>query len=369
MMLSTMSIFALGIMFLAIIGCDDTQTMIKPVINAVADNTTKPATSGKIKHLEKADEVKPIAEQPEIGLLDRIPPPVTDFFIPADQMSAEPDKNPDDFVGRVYAPSFGRSETKAQPIIGVTVTIMTGSRAEESVTTEKGGYYLFQDVEEDELHLLVEKEHFEPKGVIVHRFRPTKLANGAVPNYRGDIQRHPGNILIGQQWPDEVRFMLEGTLLPHDLLYVDGGVPPEGEGVLYGYYSHGVVVIYGHHYDWQGFILNLLGTFAHEIAHAHQHAMVSVDGSAQIDDWVNTPEGLAYIGAREKDLEKIGKTELDFASERNHSGRNMLLENAAEICSFYWCFNRWGWVRPLDYGNLKVKAPNRYKWAEQWLKK
>ena len=85
----------------------------------------------------------------------------------------------------------------------------------------------------------------------MHRSRPTILANGDVPNYTRDPQQHPGNILIGHQWPDEVRFILEETLMVHDLLYVEGGRLPKGTD-LGGFYSLGVVVIYSYQYKVAG---------------------------------------------------------------------------------------------------------------------
>jgi len=270
--------------------------------------------------------------------LDTIPPPITDFFIPVNQRSIEPVRNPGDFIGRVFAPKpeDWKTRPEAQPITGVTVTIASGPRVGESVATNPSGYYRFQNVIADELHLRVEKEYFEPKEVIVHRSRPTILANGDVPNYTKDLQQHPGNILIGQRWPDEVRFILEETLVVHDLLYVEGSRPPEGKE-LGGFYSLGVVVLYSYQYaDWKDEV-GLLGTFAHEIAHAHQHATVSVDGSAwEIHGWIDTPEGRKYEEARRKDWEQVGKSRLDNIYGRGDGGGVALTETAAETCAHYW---------------------------------
>ena len=299
--------------------------------------------------------------------LDTIPSPISDSFIPVSQRGVEPIRNPGDFIGRVFAPKPEDWETRpeAQPITGVTVTIASGPRAGESVATNPSGYYRFQNVTEDELHLRVEKEHFEPKEVIVHRSGPTILANGDVPNYTRDPQQHPGNILIGHRWPDEVRFILEETLVVHDLLYVEGGRLPKGTD-LGGFYSLGVVVIYSYQYaDWKDEV-GLLGTFAHEIAHAHQHATVSVDGSAwEIHGWTDTPEGRSYVEARRKDWAQVGKSPLDNIYGRSDGGGVALTETAAETCAHYWSVDRWG--GRTAYGLLEVEAPNRYKWAEKWV--
>ena len=112
--------------------------------------------------------------------------------------------------------------------------------------------------------------------------------------------------------------------------------------------------------------MGLLGTFAHEIAHAHQHATVSVDGSTRvIHGWKDTPEGRAYEEARRKDWEQVGKSPLDATYGRGTGGGVALTETAAETCAHYWSVERWG--GRTAYGLLEVEAPNRYKWAEKWV--
>ena len=303
-------------------------------------------------------------------LFDRIPSPITDFFIPAQQISAGPPtkRSARDFIGRIYAPKpeDWKVRSDARPITGVTVTIKSGSRAGESVITNNSGYYRFPNVRGDELHLRVEKEHFEPKEVIVHRSHPTILANGDVPNYPEDVQQSPGSILIGQRWPAEVRFILEETLVVHDLLYAEGGAPPVGENIG-AFYSRGVSVNYSHQFAQRQGSVRLV-TFAHEIAHGHQHALVSVDGSAWgIHDWNNTPEGIAYKEARGKDWNEVGKAQLDYDRMGPDYRGNVLTETAAEVLAHYWSFDRWG-GRP-HYGDLRITAPNRFKWAAVWLQK
>lgn len=321
-------------------------------------------------HKERLQVNRPTPPSEEFVVADTLPPPVTSFFIPANQRSVRPNAGPNDFVGRVYAPTSllsGDTGRAAHPITDVVVTITSGSRSGESVSTDKGGYYLFPNIEEDELHLLAEKEHFEPKKVIVHRSLPTRLVNGVSLVYRGDVQQDPGNILIGQRWPDEVRFIFEETLVVNDLLYVEGGRPPSGEGWR-GFYNWGVIVVFGHQHDRDD-RAGLLETFAHEIAHAWQHASVSVDGSElkRASAWVNTPEGKSYAKARRKDWEEVGKSKLDTTFGLRGDPDNILLETAAEFCAHYWGVDRWGGIPA--YGNLRITAPNRYQWAEEWLRK
>ena len=263
------------------------------------------------------------------------------------------DWQPSDFVGQVFSPTIGRHNYEgrsyrsgAPPVAGVTVTIVAGPRAGESTLTDKNGRYRFSDVEADELHLLVEREHLEPKEVIVHRSRPTMLPGGGIIDYSeyGDPQRRPGNILMGQAWPDEVRFILEETLVVPDLLYIGGF----STGGVAGLYSEGLVLVLG------GVL-----TTAHEIAHAHQHALVFGGRYNWGDDWINTPEAKAFAAAKERDWAEVGKTGYD---SRPHF--RSLWENAAETSAHYWSIGtEW------EGENIEEIAPNRFRWAEEWLKK
>ena len=251
------------------------------------------------------------------------------------------------------------------PLPGVTVTIMSGPRAGESIVTDRNGRYRFLNVSGDTLHLRTDRQYYEPKEVIVHRSGPTVLSDGSDPNHWMDPQEKPGNILIGQVWPDEVRFIFEETLLPYDLLYVEYGSEP---GTAGSYYS-GLVILYG---DTLSNTSNSLTTFAHEFAHAHQHAIASVDGSAGVFDrwplWRNSPEGKAYAAARAKDWAEVGEAAYDSIPYF----RDRLRDSAAEICSHYWGTRSGHWdVRPGRHRNenLKETAPNRYRWAAEWLPK
>ncbi len=150
--------------------------------------------------------------------------PALKTLLPATPLEQQPPEgNPGDFIGQVrtlYSTS-GILVNSTRPIAGVSVTITAGPRDGEQVTTDQGGYYLFPNSNEDVLYLRVEKEHFEPKEVIVHRVRPTvsQRPTGPVLN-RDDPWNTPGTIVMGQKWPDEVRFIFEETLLPNDVLFV-----------------------------------------------------------------------------------------------------------------------------------------------------
>ena len=278
------------------------------------------------------------------------------------------DWQPHDFVGQIYIPSIvdDVSIHFEKQLPGVNVTIMSGPRQGESAVTDRNGRYRFLNVAEDELHLRIKKKYFETKEVIVRRSGPTTLTNGTAPFHRGsnDPQKEPGNILMGQAWLHEIRFLLEEMLVPPDLLYCEGGTPSQYKGISGRYHSDkGVVVIYSDQYwlrsedrtDW----ISLLLTFAHEITHAHQHA-VSINDNKKIYDWINTPEGRAFQVARERDLAEVGETVYDSFSHFSSTP----LENAAETGARYWGGER------LSLTNIgREDFPNRFKWAEEWLTK
>ena len=292
--------------------------------------------------------------------------------IPTNTPETITDWQPQDFVGQVYAipsPSWEKKLVRlnAVPIPGVTMTIASGPRADESTITDKNGRYRFLNVAEDALHLRTEKNHFEPKEAIVHRTHPTSLPDGSVPNFNLDPQKTPGNILIGQVWPEEVRPLLKEVLLVHDLLYIQGE-PHQGDTHFSGYYVNGVIAIFSNTRTQDP--IAFLKTLEHEIAHAHQHAVVSVNGSGGSNYWPKTPEGTAYAEAKQKDLDLGEKMYYDLAAFF-YSSR--LKENAAEHCANYWGEKRGAkllYWHPHQRGKtLEELAPNRFKWAEEWLTK
>ena len=297
--------------------------------------------------------------------------------LPANTGETITDWQPNDFVGQVYTidsyeAAIGRNLHRGMkvPVAGVTITITAGHRAGESTLTDKNGRYRFLNVAGNNLHLRTERKHFETKEVIVHRSRPTILSDGSVPNYNKDPQKEPGNILIGQVWPEGVRILLKEVLVVHDLLYIDVGTSPENRVATFsGAYGSGIVLVFGNSLTTKSDPIKwALGTFSHEIAHAHQHAVVSVDGSGDIHQWQHSPEGRAYAEARRQDVEVLGKiTYVDNAYPSN------LLENAAEHCANYWGTERGeepGYTGRHQVGKtLEELAPNRFKWAKEWLKK
>ena len=391
------------------VGCDEGMTLAEPVISELMEVTPEPpseqtevpeppeqpdpiTTMGEMKDPDP-QEPEGSTETPdapegstEVEVPDPMVPEVIDdpntFFVHGDGTSDilasawdKPSADGDDFVGCVFVPKvdsqFIRPRQYAYPLSGVVVTILSGTRSGEQVTTDENGQYRFPDVEEDELHLRVEKQHFETKEVVVHRSEQTVLPGGIVPNYMNDPQKTPGNILMGQRWPDEVRFILEQVLVVHDLLYMEARITMNAAG----FYESGVVVVDSNKtleiINYSGRMV-ALETIAHEIAHAHQAALIAIDGNivaeegvSVLDKWKDTPEGRAYRAAQQKDWDAHGKVEyLD-----THYSLSSLTENSAEICAVYWS-ESWD-DREAEYANglLKDLAPNRLRWVAEWVMK
>lgn len=302
------------------------------------------------------------------------PPQIMDLLSGSDAAHPPPHTNPEDFLGRVCVPfslSTG-SATGSHPVSGVTVTIIAGPRSGEQTVTDPGGYYLFRDIRLEDLidyglHLKVEKEHFEPKEVIAYRANiPTALRNpktgldARITVYRAGWLGKPGVVVIGQRWPDEIRFVFEEMFLPDDLLlYVDDG---STLAVADGTYGDGIIKI--RDAGPQSDISN--ATILHELTHAHQHALAMREfGEYESTwDWPRTAEGKAYAAAQAADWQEFGKTGSDKSNESLHHGIPLLFENAAQVGNAYWGIEYLGGI-----SHLQTQAPNRLRWAQEWLHK
>ena len=363
-------------------GCDEMAPVTKPIVNEVmgGDEPAEPTTNGEVKEpVEPAEEPEekpePVAEEPEEEPAEEPADPTEE---PVEQEPEEeepvepatPEKpepvtpeesipttvgtiNPGDFTGQVFTLDEERplSRPDARKLAGVIVTIVSGPHSGKKFLTDSKGRYVFRDIDGDEIHLLAEKEGFEPKEVIVHRSKPTRLPHADIPAFFEDPQLKPGNILIGHRWPDGIRFLFEETKVIDDLLLC----VKKPASQYQGYYGYGVATVFTRNIE------TALKIVAHEIAHAHQHAMAVADGSPDIFDWEKTAECKAYLAARAKDWKKFGKARYD-----TRTGYESTLENAAEFCAYFWGIGRW---EIGIHSDLKEKAPNRLKWAQEWLGK
>lgn len=320
---------------------------------------------------------------PKQVVSDVLPPSawVLDFPGPYREYTP-PRSGPRDFVGRVAMPvgdvdydnwiSMGGTA----PVSGVVVTITRGPREGEWVLTDAGGYYLFRDIQDDELYLRVERAYLEPKEVIVSRSHPTVLQHIG-PHRVLDPENHkqekqPGTILMGLRWPEPVRFVLENETMLHDPLLVETPRISDQEA-LSGYYAH-MVIYEANPSERRGNAERgalTYSTILHELAHARQHAVALLHGGDYIGHWDNTPEAKAYRAAWGKDLREIPGKGLYLVDQ---AGYTSLLENAAEFCDQYWSLglgrdrylarNIRG-IEPIQ--DFRERAPNRFRWAETYL--
>ena len=276
---------------------------------------------------------------------------------PSELIEPGPPDNPKDFIGIVIVHELTELGTIVKPLPGVICTIVSGPRSGESVVTNQHGHYLFANIEGNELHLRANKACFESKKVIVSRTRPTTLQNGLV--FNGHRRNKPGDILLGHEWPDLVRETLKRVTVVTDLIYYQ--IPDSLDAIRgNGFYGDGIIYVKVGPTQSD---MRVLDTSFHEIAHAHQHAVVSVDGSRSLSDWINTAEGIAFSESREADLKDFGKATID----EGYFGTS-LLENAAETMAYY-LFIKHDLEPHKSHWKLETKAPNRIKWAEEWINK
>ena len=360
---STVMFFLLcGLTALVVTGCDEGMNMAGPVIMGPGEEPAetpgedqKPSSNGEMKQRDdekqlsdesSGDNKDPGSEQPE----------------PTPKPTPAPHEN--DFVGQVeqmlLADEDHETSTYTSPVAGVTLTIASGERAGEQIVTDEDGNYRFSDPtgETLQLRLRAEKEGYEPKKVIVHRSQSTETLAGGVhfSHWWEKPQETPGTILIGHRWPDKARFILEETVLPHDLLLLIVDDVPNYAGF---YSKRGVVVAENTNC--------LLKIIAHELGHAHQHAVAVIERgpTASVGSWETTPSDKAYLKAREKDWEEVGKVSFETGRFLTFS-----IESMAETAENFWNIRgRFDTPRCFNTLNMAKEMPNRLRWAQEWLSK
>ena len=295
---------------------------------------------------EDGRPTSPVAPSP-------ITSPVTDTPVtpPSEPVTDTPVTPPSDFVGRVAIPLNTEGRNDNRPVQGVTVTVFTGPRSGERVQTDHDGRYTIPDFDGDELTIRLEKSGHETKEVIVHRRNPTTLMDGKHLGYDGP-QNTPGTVLLGLKWPSGIRSVLRQMPIVADTLFISGNRE-------HNWYGNGVVEV-------QNKNLNNLRVVAHELCHAHQHYRVVPQGSTDgvpKPAWEASPEGKAYLRARQADWDdpEVGKAPFDL-----EEGLSSSVEGGSETCARWWDVDR----RPkYTRAWLQVNAPNRARWAEEWLTK
>ena len=259
---------------------------------------------------------------------------------------------PTDFAGQVLIPtemarlrnSLPVSRQNAVLVQGVTVTIVAGPRSGERVQTDHEGRYTVPGFVGDEIYIRLEKAGYETKEAIVHRTRATTRPDRVSLGYNGP-QRTPGTVVIGLEWPEYARPILRQMRIVPDLLLI----PDDLEDASGGFYSDGVVGVKDP---------SVRGVMTHEVCHAHQHAVVEPQGGSINNGWLlgwrASLEGQAYQEATQADVDEIGHDWISRAPS------NPIVEGAAQTCGQWF---EGGQRRAL----LEEAAPNRARWAREWL--
>ncbi len=168
----------------------------------------------------------------------------------------------------------------------------------------------------------------------------------------GNLNRrswHPTftRVILGLEWPSDPQL----DRLRREVPAIEPHWLVESREVSSGRYEGGMITVHS---------LTFLSTIAHEYCHAHQDWVVDPD-FYRVTGWEVTPEGQAYIAAREAD--RAAGYEADWYP----SALDNQVENAASVCSLYY-FPRNPQGGPDHQGtNLQVEAPHQYAWAAEWL--
>ena len=283
-----------------------------------------------------------------------------DIIAEEDIIAPEP---PPAFFGQVLIPIDMRPRSHAVPAESVSVTIVSGPRAGERVETGQNGRYVFREVEEDELHIRLEKEKHETKEVIVHRTKATTLTD-RVPLEYGGPQDRPGTVFVGLEWPEYSKQVMDTMSVVADLLLIKAGTETRR-----GSYGWGVVVV-----DDPEEPDPSDSPLMHEVCHAHQHGVVKPrgggtgSGTGWRSDWISSSETQAYLEAREADREEIGHNPIATFSDDPWDDSDLsIVEENANFCSFWWGVGNDRY--DIEYWRdwLEKSAPNRTKWLETWL--
>ncbi len=265
-----------------------------------------------------------------------------------------------DFIGQVLVPVDARPRTQAVPVGSVSVTIVSGPRAGERVGTDEDGKYVFPEVEEDELHIKLEKAEHETKEAIVHRTRATTLTDRILLEYGGPQDR-PGTVLIGLAWPEYAKQVMDTVSVVSDLLLIRSETP--------GSYGWGVVAV-----DDPEEPDPSKSTLLSEICHARQHGVVrprgggTGSGTGWWSEWLSSSEGEAYLEARTADKEEMDLNPLPvFPDDPWNDSDTSIVEESANFCAFWWGAGKDRYDPYYWRHWVRRHAPNRTEWLKAHL--
>ena len=271
------------------------------------------------------------------------------------------------YTGSVFQPQTSETGTLwgprgIKPIPGARVTIVGGRLDGRATLTDAEGRFAFEAYPYCEL---------ESMACAVRRFRVEKAGYetrvlGASDPYRTTNYRNlyysasEKHIPIGHAWPaDPETQRMRRDLPAMDPLWLIVE-PASLEAIqLAGSYGSGLVHVRS---------LEELSAIGHEYCHAHQDWSIDpVVSSFYGPDWLQTPEGLAFVAAWEADWPHPYLELMEILGSR--AGNKRPDEEAAGICSYYF-YDVWDPSLRTTVGRryLRDHVPHLYAWAEEWLR-
>ena len=255
-----------------------------------------------------------------------------------------------EYTGLVEEPHPGRF-LHARGVARARLTVLGGILHGRTAVTDAEGGFSFPDyplcaLDSPECRVRrfrVEKQGYE-----------TREVGANDPYYRRELGdsgtlRSPRykRIVIGHEWPvdpghPQFERMRRTVPAMNPLWYVRVAEPLFN---AIAYYHAGVIAIGPRAAVWT--------TIVHEYCHAHQD-WATDPNRFNIMDWEQSPQGQAYAEAAAAD-HAAGYTYPPWRSRGP-------VEEAATVCAIF------GYDSPtFPTNDLREQAPNRYRWAEEWL--
>ena len=257
-----------------------------------------------------------------------------------------------EYTGLVEEPHPSRFSS-AQGVARARLTVLGGIPDGRTAVTDAEGRFSFPDYPLCELdspecrarRFRVEKHGYETREVGAN---DPYFRRGGGLSASGTLRSSTyKRIIIGHEWPVDPRHpqferMRRTVPAMNPLWYVR---VTESLPNASAYYDRGVIAIGPAAAVW---------TIVHEYCHAHQD-WAADPNRYNVWDWEQSPEGQAYAEAEAAD-HAAGYTYPPWRS-RGPS------EDAAEVCASF------AYDDPSTFGrnDLREQAPNRYRWAEEWL--
>ena len=235
------------------------------------------------------------------------------------------------------------------PVADARVEVTSGPAGGRSTTTSASGSYRLEELPPGTIQLLVTKEGFQDLPETTEVSSDTSVFDMLVRRNCSP-------------WPSEVQHIMARLSLPSGLCLIR---QPNGRSSNYHTQTRTVYLRGGSPATGE------VGSLAHEIAHAHQHQVVLEAGLGEpgfdddfIPKWVSTREGASFVeltGWRHDPNADQRRPPFGWSEgpcEPWSCGYPNPLEDAAEFTAYYYGFG---------LGDPRVTAPERFRWAEEFI--